>query len=64
MLESEDGLFDNYTSILTQFKENIEWRKVEHDKWAPWPRPGLDEEIDKLQDKIAAQKAELKEYMS
>jgi len=46
MLESEDGLFDNFTPILQQFKENIDWRKVESDKYMPWPKPGLDEEID------------------
>ena len=63
ILESPDGLFDNYSAILSQFKDNIEWRKIEHDRWAPWPKPGLDPEIDKLLEKINKIKFELKEYI-
>lgn len=62
-MESPDGLFDNYTVILSQFKDNIEWRRIEHDRWAPWPKPGLDPEIDKLLEKINKIKLELKEYI-
>lgn len=63
LLESEDGLFDNFTPVLKLFKENIEWRKVENDKWIPWPKEGLDEEIDLLLHEIGKLKAVLKEYI-
>jgi hypothetical protein len=63
LLESEDGLFDNYTSILSQFKDNIEWRKVDGDKWTPWPKQGIDEDIDKLLEKITTTKNTLKDYI-
>lgn len=64
LLESDDGLFDNYTSILSQFKDNIEWRKVDGDKWTPWPKTGMDEEIDKLLEKITSTKNLLKDYLA
>ncbi len=57
-------MFDNYTALLSQFKDNIEWRKAENDRWTPWPRQGLDQEIDRLLEKMNEVKLNLKEYMS
>jgi hypothetical protein len=62
-LEQSDGLFDNYTSVLLQFKENIEWRKMDNDRWVPWPKPGLDPDIDSLLEKLTRLKTQLKEYI-
>ncbi len=64
MLEKDDGLFDNFTPILKQFQDNIEWRKVDNDKYMPWPKPGLDDDIDELLKDITQLKVKLKEYIA
>lgn len=62
-LESEDGMFDNYTPILKPFQACIEWEKIENERFMPRPMIGMSPEIDEILIRMDAIKKELKDLL-
>ena len=63
LLETTDGLIDNYLPLLEPFKNQIIWSKSQNHYSLPRPQKGLDAKIDELCTKIDSLKEELQSLL-
>jgi hypothetical protein len=64
VLESHEGLFDNYLPLLQPFLDSIIWCPSQGHFQLPRPKQGLDPKIDKICEKIDAIRDKFKHFLN
>ena len=62
-LENENGLFPDITEELKEFEAMIHWTTSETDEQIPEPKPGIDLDFDKANEKISQIKDKFYDYL-